>query len=92
MAEAEAVITDAARHATIYAQALWRRHRSPPAGPPRLYLAEVAPRLDLLVSAALGIRLQLRAAQPPAPPTFLSRWMLRAEAPSQRDAVPAFCT
>lgn len=89
MAEAEDVITDAARHATIYAQALWRRHRPPPAGPPRLHLADVAPRLDLLVSAALGIRLQLRAAQPPAPPTFLSRWMQRAEAPSQRDAVPA---
>ena len=27
MAEAEDVITDAARHATIYAQELWRRHR-----------------------------------------------------------------
>jgi nitric oxide reductase NorD protein len=30
MAEAEDVITDVARHATVYAQALWRRHRPLP--------------------------------------------------------------
>ena len=28
MAEAEDVITDVARHATVFTQALWRRHRS----------------------------------------------------------------
>ena len=33
MAEAEDVIADAARHATVYAQALWRRHRPAPPGP-----------------------------------------------------------
>ncbi|AVP57118.1 hypothetical protein [Pulveribacter suum] len=89
MAEAEDVITDAARHATIYAQQLWRRHRPPPAGPPVLRLADVAPRLDLLIAAAFGCSLQLRAAQQPAPPTFLSRWFQRGEPPHERGALPA---
>ncbi len=88
MAEAEDVITDAARHATIYAQRLWRRHRPPPPGPPVLQLADVAARLDLLIAAALGGTWPLRAAQAPAPPTFLSRWLQRGEPPPEREAVP----
>lgn len=89
MAEAEDVITDAARHATIYAQQLWRRHRPRPAGPPVLRLADVAQRLDLLIAAAFGRSLQLRAAQLPAPPTFLSRWLQRGEPPWGAEALPA---
>jgi len=89
VAEAEDVITDVARHATIYAQALWRRHRPRPAGPPVLHLADVAQRLDLLISAALGSRMLLRPAQLPAPPTFLSRWLQRGEPPRATQALPA---
>ena len=88
MAEAEDVIADAARHATVYAQALWRRHRPAPPGPPVVTLAEVAPRLDLLIAAAFGASLPLRAAQPPAPPTLLMRWAGRHSAPPPRTAVP----
>lgn len=89
MAEAEDVITDVARHATVYAQRLWRRHRPPPAGPRRLLLADVSQRLELLLSAALGGGYRLRTAQWPSPPTLLSRWFLSAEPPPQRDALPA---
>lgn len=88
MAEAEDVITDAARHATVYAQALWRRHRPQRPGAPVLALADVAERLDLLVSAALGQGLRLRTAQPPAPPTFLER-LRHHEPPPQREPLPA---
>ena len=88
MAEAEDVIADAARHATVYAQALWRRHRPAPPGPPVVTLAEVAPRLDLLIAAAFGASLPLRAAQPPPSPTLLMRWAGRHSAPLQRAALP----
>ena len=89
MAEAEDVITDVARHATVYAQALWRRHRPLPPGPPVLHLADVAQRIDLLLSAALGHGFRLRPAQLPGPPTFLSRIFLRNEPPPQREALAA---
>ncbi|WP_312757697.1 VWA domain-containing protein [Pulveribacter sp.] len=89
MAEAEDVITDVARHATVYAQRLWRRHRPPPPGPPVLLLADVAPRLNLLLAAALGPGLRLRPAQLPAPPTFLSRWLQRGEPPPSTRPLPA---
>ncbi len=89
MAEAEDVITDVARHATVYAQALWRRHRPLPPGPPVLYLADVAQRIDLLLAAVLGHGFRLRPAQPPGPPTFLSRIFLRHEPPPQREAIAA---
>src|SRR5690606_34242157 len=49
MAEAEDVITDAARHATIYARDLWQRHRGKPDVPRPLGLADVVHRLDLLI-------------------------------------------
>lgn len=88
MAEAEDVIADAARHATVYAQALWRRHRPAPPGPPTLALADMAPRLDLLITAALGQSFRLRAAQAPVPPTLLSR-LMRREPPPPSLPVPA---
>lgn len=89
MAEAEDVITDVARHATVYTQALWRRHRPAPPGPAVLQLADVAQRLDLLIAAALGRRLVLRTAQEPARPTVLARWFQRAEPPHERHALSA---
>ncbi|MDC8757681.1 hypothetical protein OIK44_08790, partial [Janthinobacterium sp. hw3] len=87
MAEAEDVITDAARHATVFAQALWRRHRAPGAAP--LQLSDVAPRLDLLVRAVFQRGFTLRVAQPPAPPTWLSKLLLRGQAPAHAAALPA---
>lgn len=89
MAEAEDVITDATRHATIYASALWRRHRPATPGPAALQLADVASRLDLLASAVFGRGFSLRVAQVPAPPTWLNKLMLRGQAPAHRTALPA---
>ncbi len=85
MAEAEDVITDAARHATIFARGLWRRHRAAPNKRERapLSLADVAPRLDLLLTAVFGHSFAIRAAQPPAPPTVLARVLQR-----QRERAP----
>ncbi|HEY6132900.1 MAG TPA: hypothetical protein VIW70_02880, partial [Rubrivivax sp.] len=88
MAEAEDVITDVARHATVYAQDLWRRHRGAPAGPPAVRLADVARRLDLLIAAVFGRSFALRVAQPPAPPTWLGGVFLRQRIPPVRAAVP----
>ncbi len=89
MAEAEDVITDVARHATIYAQALWRRHRakSPPAR--TVALADVAQRIDLLIAAVFGTTYPLRTAQTPAPPTFLTTAFRRRERPRVQRAIPA---
>ena len=88
MAEAEDVITDVARHATVYAQALWRRHRAPTAIP-TVTLADVAPRIDLLMTAVFGTRYRLRVAQSPAPPTFLVEVFRRRERPRPQRAIPA---
>ena len=81
MAEAEDVITDAARHATIYARALWRRHRPLAAGPQPLHLGDVAQRLDLLVTGVFGHSYALRVAQAPAPASWLARLLLRYPLP-----------
>jgi nitric oxide reductase NorD protein len=89
MAEAEDVITDAARHATVFAQDLWRRHRSTPAGPALVRLADMAKRLDLLIAAVFGRGFALRVAQPPAPPTWLGGVLRRSRTPPARHAVPA---
>ena len=89
MAEAEDVITDAARHATVYAQALWRRHRPAPAGPATLQLTDMARRLDFLIAAAFGRSLTLRAAQPPARPSWIGRKLLRHQLPAGYLAIPA---
>lgn len=80
MAEAEDVITDAARHATVFVQAYWRRHRSHPCLP-QLELADVSARLDLLARAVFGRTFRLRPSQPPAPRTFLDKILRRHEAP-----------
>jgi nitric oxide reductase NorD protein len=89
MAEPEDVITDAARHATVYARALWRRHRPAPQAPRPAPLSDVVQRLDLLVTAVFGASRPIRAAQPPAPPTFLTRVFRRGHLPRTTRAVPA---
>ncbi|HEY0845266.1 MAG TPA: VWA domain-containing protein [Noviherbaspirillum sp.] len=87
MPEAEEVITDVARHATIYARALWQRHRKD--SPPTVTVRDVSQRLDLLITAAFGAAYPIRVAQPPAPPTFLSKVFRRREGPPTKDALPA---
>lgn len=89
MAEAEDVITDAARHATIFARQLWRRHRAAPSGPVACQLSDMAPRLDLLISAVFGRSYSLRAAQPPTPPSWLGRVLFPGRLAPSREAVPA---
>ena len=78
MAEAEDVITDAARHATQFAQALWRRHR--PADRETIDLPALLHRLDLFLTAAFEESFPLRIAQPPAPIPFVRRVFRRQEA------------
>ena len=89
MAEAEDVLTDAARHATVFAQDLWRRHRPRAPGPQPLQLADVARRLELLLAAAFGRSFPLRIAQAPVPPNWLGRWLARDALPPLREAMPA---
>jgi nitric oxide reductase NorD protein len=89
MAEAEDVIVDAARHATSYAQALWRRHRPSEAGPATVRLADVAPRIELLLRSLFGTGYRIRIAQPPAPATFLARALVHRDLPRQTGAVPS---
>ncbi|NYT43808.1 VWA domain-containing protein [Alcaligenaceae bacterium] len=89
MAEAEDVITDVARHATIYARELWRRQRGPIHTPPPVELSDVAERLDLLIGAAFGSSYPLRAAQTPAIPSLLLRIFRRHDMPQGRTPLPA---
>ncbi|MGB3289669.1 MAG: VWA domain-containing protein [Burkholderiaceae bacterium] len=88
MAEAEDVITDAARHATVYARELWLRKRGK-AQPDFLTLAQAAPRLDLLINAVFGQSYPLRVAHPPAIPTLLTRWFRRHDIMPSAAPVPA---
>ncbi|HEX2532011.1 MAG TPA: hypothetical protein VHK70_11195 [Burkholderiaceae bacterium] len=88
MAEAEDVLTDAARHAVIFARDIWRR--SHPLAPARtIALADVAPRLGFLAAAVFGTAPPLRVAQAPAPATFLQYLRDRHAGPSHRAALPA---
>ena len=89
MAEAEDVLTDAARHATEYAQALWQRHRPKDGRPSPLRLQDVARRLDLLLSASFGRSFALRPAQADLPPNWLARCLRRDLLPWQPQPVPA---
>jgi nitric oxide reductase NorD protein len=89
MAEAEDVITDAARHATVFARALWRRHRTTGQLQARLTLRDVSQRIDLLTTAVFGSSYPIRIAQAPAPPTFLTKLFKRHELPRVQSAIPA---
>lgn len=88
MAEAEDVLTDVARHATIFARDLWRRHRHSPDSPLPLAAMDVARRLDLLAHAVFDTSYPIRIAQPPAPPTLLSKVFRRVQYPWQQASVP----
>ena len=88
MAEAEDLVVDAARHATVFIRDTWRRHYAREPDAP-IALASMVQRLDLLVSAACGTSLPLRVALPPARPTSLQRLFHRRAHPRHRQAVPA---
>lgn len=89
MAEAEDVITDVARHATVYIRRLWRRYTPSDADPTHLELVTVMPRIDALLTAVFGSSFALRVAQPPPLPTVLSRILQRNALPPSSMAVPA---
>lgn len=88
MAEAEDVLVDAARHATIFARDLWRKHR-PATAPSCIYLRDVQERLALLIRAVFGLEVPIRFAQAPIPPTLLTRVFRPEERPRVKDALPA---
>jgi nitric oxide reductase NorD protein len=92
VSEADDVMTDAAQHATAYARRLWRSYRKSDSDNAGLPLREVAPRLDLFVTAVFGFSFPIRIAQtPPQPYRFNANE--RAEVPHPgphpRDAIPA---
>jgi nitric oxide reductase NorD protein len=88
MAEAEEVISDAARHATVFVRDLWRRHQPPPEDPtPRL--TDLKRRLDLFLSAVAGASIPIRVAQPPRRPTLLEVLLEHDRRPRPRTPLPA---
>jgi nitric oxide reductase NorD protein len=76
MGEPEGLLIEGARVAVAGARDLWWRVR-PPAETPRLALARVRVRLELLLVALHGERIPIRPADPEPPPTWLSRWLDR---------------
>lgn len=89
MAEAEEVISDVARHTTIYAQRLWQRYRASPDTIRTVTLRDVATRLDLLITAVFGAGFPMRVAQPPAHATMLSILFRHDRRPRLANSVPA---
>lgn len=89
MAEAEDVITDAARHTTVYVQKLWRQHQGTRPTPSKLALSAIAQRLDLFISSVFGQSHPLRVAQTPAHPTLLAKLFRHCQAPYRTEAIPA---
>jgi nitric oxide reductase NorD protein len=90
--EAEDVITDVARHATIYVRELWRRHHATSADASMrqlVRLQDVSQRLDLLITAVFGSSYPIRLAQPPAPATFLTKVFKRGAGPRSQGAIPS---
>lgn len=89
MAEAEDVLTDVARHATIFARGLWRKYHPPQGAAPMLTLVQIAPRLDLFIHSVFGLHYTIRVAQIPARPTFLAMTMRHTQAPYRLSPIPA---
>jgi nitric oxide reductase NorD protein len=89
MAEPEEVVTDVARHATVFVRDLWRRHHGRKGITPTTGLADVAPRVDLLITSVFGRSFSIRVAEPPAPPTLLTTFFGRRRGPVQRQPIPA---
>ncbi len=89
MAEAEDLITDAARHATVFARDIWRRHVPEKEVERPVELGEFTQRLSFLIEAALDVAPPLRIAQPPAIANLLQRLVARRSGPFHTVAVPA---
>ena len=89
MAEAEDLITDAARHATVFVRELWLRRAAPPDTAKLPALADVSQRLDILITAVFGTGYVIRIAQPPPPPRFLTKLFERHDRPRVQQAIPA---
>lgn len=89
MAEAEEVVSDVARHATVFARDLWRRHRGTVDDANAVVLRDVVARLDHFLTSVFGDVYRIRAAQPPAPPTLLSRLLGTHRGPGRRLTIPA---
>lgn len=89
MAEAEDVITDVARHATVFTQTLWQRQKAKTPTRLVILLADVAPRLDLMIEAVFGTSYRLRTAQLPPRSTLLAQTFQREAFPRARVALPA---
>ncbi|MGQ9425712.1 nitric oxide reductase activation protein NorD [Gilvimarinus sp. F26214L] len=89
MAEAEELLSDAARHATVFIRELWRRQRPPGTRSPAPALRDFRERLDLLISATWGQSYPLRPAQPPARATLLSILFRCDRKPRRTGPVPA---
>ncbi len=87
MAEAEDVITDAARHATVFMQEMWRRHRGRDTA--TVDVPQLFRRLDLLISAMFATSYALRVAQRPALTPWIKRVFVRDERPTHCEAIPA---
>lgn len=88
MAEAEDVITDAARYAFDYVLQARQRKRQR-GGEAGLALKALAERLDLLCNAAFGRAFRFHTAQAPLPRTVLERLFRRGQAPAHTIALPA---
>jgi nitric oxide reductase NorD protein len=89
MSEPEELLADAARHATVFARDLWRRHRGRAENDRRIGLADIAPRLDLLLTAVFGEGRRIRVAQLPPPTTLLRQSFGAERGPHAKHAVPA---
>lgn len=87
MAEAEDVIIDVARHATVFVRDLWQRHRGTEAH--SIDLPQLLQRLDLIIAGVFDRTLQLRIAQPPAPRPLVRRMFRSYEHPAAPGAVPS---
>jgi len=87
MAEAEDVIVDAARHATVFMRDLWLRNRSSVA--PTIDLPQVMHRLDVVIAGVFGSSPTLHIAQPPAPTPFVRRLFRSYERPIFHVALPS---
>ncbi|MDF2466886.1 MAG: hypothetical protein K0Q43_5121 [Ramlibacter sp.] len=88
MAEAEDVLVDAARHATVFARRLWAQ-RHPQRRPEHLALPSIAERLAILIQAVLRIHPSIRVSQEPAAHTLLTRVFRRETLPRHSTAIPA---
>lgn len=87
MAEAEDVIVDAARHATVFMRDLWLRNRS--SGAPTIDLSQVLHRIELVIAGVFGSRLTFHIAQSPAPTPFVRRLFRSYEQPASRVSLPS---